>query len=175
MNSFLPVKVLPHVHAVVAADELSLNTVEILSGHVNDYLLSKMESPPLPPNTKIKRIEDEKSLLDRLGYMHKPLNLVKSYLNAWPAASFHNRHAAWRLNSELTDVVGGLAQITYRRDKLRYKGNLNPKAKEFIGIPKKLHDDYKEELRLLREEPATYWEDEDQQAEADNPTQKGKL
>ena len=152
VNSFLPAKVLPHVHALVDADEITAGQVQELLEAVSAYLQKTVEDEPLQPNVRIAAVESDRSLLDHVGYMVKPLNTVKAYEQAWPAASFHNRHLAQQLNSQATDVVVGYSHVTTRRKKVNAKGSLDWRTKGFIGITKAEHRFYRDEVAALQAE-----------------------
>ena len=161
VKSFLTTRVLPHVHAIVEGDDLSPATLDTLTSRVEQHLREHFPSEqlqwqPLQPNVKVQSVRDAKSLRDHVGYMNKPMNILKAYEQAWPVAAFHNRHWAPELNSELTDIVKGHTVITTGRDKMQYKGNLNPKDKRFIGIPKDERTQHRDLLNELRAQPATF-------------------
>ena len=158
VNSFLPTRVLPHIHAIIDAAEFTDSTLEILKERIAEYLPKQVGPDFLPPDVKVSAVQDEKTLFDTIGYMLKPMKLVRAYERAWPAASFNNRARAWELNSELTDLIKGHSQILRRRPKMRAKGTLNPRAKIFIGVRKKDHckQAHQELINELKRQPAAF-------------------
>jgi hypothetical protein len=161
VNSFLPTRVLPHIHAIIDALELTDNTLAILKDRVCEHLAKTLGPDFLQPNIKTTAIQDEKGLFDRIGYMLKPLKLVRAYERAWAAASIHNRRKVWELNSELTDLIKGHSEITRMRPKMKSKGTLNPKSKGFIGVRKadRGDGDNQDLINELKKQPVEFIED----------------
>jgi hypothetical protein len=161
VNSFLPTMVLPHVHAIIDAPELTDATLELLKDTVNHHLENSLGMDFLPPNVKSAAIQDQKGLFDRIGYMLKPMKLLRAYETAWVGASFHNRARVWELNSQLTDLVGGHSQFTRRRPKMQAKGTLNPKCREFIGVHREDHGkrEYQELINEMKKLPVEFIQD----------------
>lgn len=135
VNSFLPTRVLPHIHAIIDALEFTEGTRAMLAQKVSEHLGKTLGRDFLPPNIKFSGIHDQKGLFDRIAYMLKPMKLLRPYEQAWAEASWHNRAGVCQLNSELTDVIRGHSQILYRRPKMWGQGTLNPRTTVFIGIP----------------------------------------
>jgi hypothetical protein len=160
--------VLPHVHCIVDAQEITQNTIELLKEHVSDYLSKNLGPDFLPPNIKSRPIPDQKKLFDRVGYLLKPMKLLKAYERAWVAASFHNRAGAWQLNSDLTDLIKGHGEITRRRPKMKAKGTLDPKSRRFIGVPQKEHKsrEHQELIAHLKKAPTEFIPDMQDDEEA---------
>lgn len=131
ITSMLPTIALPHIHAI--CNGLTDEAVETLKANVQAYINDRLDEP-MQVDIKHEAITDDKGLLDRIGYMHKTLKLLRAYRNAWTAASWNNRAGVPKLNSDLTDIVQGFAVNNYRRPKMQAKGTLNPRAKQFIGI-----------------------------------------
>jgi hypothetical protein len=128
VNSFVATRVLAHVHCIIDAFELTDTTIDILKDKVTEHLAKNLGPDFLLPNVKVSAIDDQKALFDRIGYMLKPMKLLKAYDRAWVGASCHNRARVWQLNSQLTDLIKGHCEITRRRPKMLAKGTLNPKA-----------------------------------------------
>jgi hypothetical protein len=161
VNSFVPTRVLPHAHCVIDAFELTDTAIEILKDKVTEHLAKNLGPDFLLPDVKYSAIQDQKGLLDRIGYMVKPMKLLKAYERAWVGASFHNRARVWELNSQLTDLIKGHSEITRRRPKMQAKGTLNPKAKGFIGVRKENRSEreYQELINELKKQPTEYIQD----------------
>lgn len=155
VNSLQPIKVLPHVHAIVDAGYIEETDLQDLSVLIERHLEAELASH-LEPNLQLKNVTSQRSLMDHLAYLHKPINLLKAYEKAW--APWYNRHAVVSLNSQATDLVLGYSHVNNRRPKMHAKGTLNPKAKQFIGIPTSQHPEYKETLAALRTEASEYIE-----------------
>lgn len=169
VNSFCPTRVLPHVHAVVDADELNEAALEQVQESVNAHLAKVVGFEHLQPDLDVEEIGTQRNLMNRIGYMFKPLKLVRPYRNAWAGACLHNRAGAQQLNNAATDLVLGFSQVSRMlpdpvlgydktksgRNKMQARGTLDPKrGKNFIGKHKSQHKQYKRLLRELREEAA---------------------
>lgn len=146
VNNIYNTSVLPHIHCIIDADALDEEDVEEAVQEVKSLSEAKYEAT-LPIDVNILPISSQRSLMDRIGYMFKPINLVKAYERDWIACE--NKV---KLNSNATDLVLGYSHVTNRRPKMSYKGTLNAKSKEFIGTKKKDRDQYKPLLRALQRE-----------------------
>ena len=169
VNSFCPTRVLPHVHAVVDADELNEAALEQVQESVNAHMAKVVGVDHLQPDLDVEEIGTQRNLMNRIGYMFKPLKLVRPYRNAWAGACLHHRAGAQQLNNAATDLVLGFSQVSRMlphpvlgyekaksgRNKMQARGTLDPKRrKNFIGKHKDQHKHYKRLLRELREEAA---------------------
>lgn len=146
VNSIYNTSVLPHIHAIIDADELDEGGVEEAVEEVKNVSRAEYEAT-LPIDVKVMPITNQRSLMDHIKYMFKPINLVKAYENDWRTCE--NKIT---LNSNTTDLVLGYSNVTSRRPKMSYKGTLNVKSKEFIGIQKNDRPRYKPLLRQLQSE-----------------------
>ena len=158
VNSFLQTRVLPHVHCIIDAFELTDTTIEILIDNVNEHLMKNLGPDFLLPDVKYSAIQDQRALFDRIGYMFNPMKLLKAYERAWVGASCHNRARVWELNSQLTDLIRGHSEITRRRPKMRAKGTLDSRTKGFIGVRKedRSERDHQELINELKRHPAEF-------------------
>lgn len=146
---FLPTRVLPHVHAIVEAGCLEEADLRALEASVNQHLDTVL-GDHLPANIEVKPIQSARHLMDCIRYMYKPLNILKAYERTWPVASFHNRYLAQTLNSQAADLVLGYSLVTTDRCKMNGKGNLNAKARNFIGVRKDNHHRYRRQLAEVK-------------------------
>ena len=100
LNSLLPLRVLPHVHVIVAADELNLSTIDDLK----ERILAYREAPDehffnpdnlnpywfqvsLPVSTRTYLVDSETDWANILGYMVKTNPLAQRYVQAFTAAT----------------------------------------------------------------------------------------
>lgn len=150
VNSLLPTRVLPHVHAIVEADVVGEDALQDFNNTLNKQLRSSLGPDYLEPNIKVEPITTARSLLDRIGYMIKPLNVLMAYERAWPRAYPHGRRLTQQLNSQVTDLVDGYSLVTTDRKKINVKGSLDSKAKGFIGIPNDDLNEYRDVLADIR-------------------------
>ncbi len=161
VNGFQQTMVLPHVHCIIDAFELTDTTIDILKEHIIEHLAKNLGPDFLLPDVKYSAIQDQKGLLDRIGYMVKPMKLLKAYERAWVGAFCNARSRVWQLNSQLTDIIRGHSEITRRRPKMRAKGTLDSRTKGFIGVRKENRSEreYQELINELKKQPTEYIQD----------------
>ncbi len=156
IRSFLPLRVLPHVHAVVDADTFGEEDLAQLQQRMLAWRSHEGEALPREPDLDVRPIRTERSLFDRIRYLYKPLDLVPKYESAWPLASQNDRARAWELNSQVRELAAGIFQIRKDRQRMNSKGSLNPKDKRFIGIKKDERAGYADHLRQLQAQEPEY-------------------
>ena len=152
VGSLLPMRALPHVHCILEADDIGEEEVQELKASLHRLLLAALGPDYLEPNLKLSPIHTSRGLLDRIGYMVKPLNILRAYEREWAEACSRNRRLAQKLNNNVTEMVMAYANVTNDRRKLNAKGNLDSKTKSYIGIPRKQLGDYRGELTQIRAE-----------------------
>lgn len=121
---FLPLRVIPHVHAILDS--------ELTPRRLRECFLESMRSqnPLLPPTVNVQGIPSAKSLGQRLQYLVKPINLYRRYRERWDAMRINAR----QLNLELSDFIHGYREITQFRHRIHVRGTLDPRSrKSFIG------------------------------------------
>ena len=153
INSMLPVRALPHVHAIVEAGWFEDEQIEKLRSAVEDRIASAHEEH-LKPDIEVSAIASAGSLMSILRYMHKPLSMTTAYESAWEQQCSNTRDRATELNSQATDLVMGFAEVTKRRNKMSAKGSLNPREGRFIGVQKKDHNKNKAVISRLQSKDA---------------------
>lgn len=153
VNNILEVSVLPHVHAVIDADEVDaemvLEAVESVKTSSGDKYALMLAS-----DVVVDPITSQESLMDRLRYIYKPINLVTAYERDWREHCGSDADQARKLNNHATDLVLGYSHINYRHAKMHSKGTLDSKSKNHIGIPASNRPQYKPQLRKLQAEHA---------------------
>lgn len=157
--SFLPLRVMPHVHAIVDAHEFGDEQVEQLRNHLTQWRNAYGEPLDLVPDIDVRPVSTPRSLLDRTRYLYKPINLSRPYDTAWANHIGDDRSRAWELNSQARELAAGIFEARKDRNRMYSKGTLNPRAKEFIGIPKANAANYSQYIRDLQQEPAEYPEE----------------
>lgn len=151
VNHLQQVDVLPHIHAVVDCDGFSDEMVlEVGQTVLSD--LDAHDAELLVPAIDVEPIQTQRSLMDHLRYMFKPINLVRPYSNDWQEHCSSDRRQAVQLNSNTTDVVLGYSHTNYRRNKMQCKGTLNSRCNEYIGVAKSERNRYKPLLKELQAE-----------------------
>ena len=146
VNMIYNISVLPHIHAIIDSDALDAEDVQEAVQEVKSFSEAKYEAI-LPTDVNIQPITSQRSLMDHIKYMFKPINLVKAYERDW--LLYEDKIT---VNNHATDLVLGYSNVTNRRPKMSYKGTLNAKSKKFIGISKKDRAQYKPLLRQIQSE-----------------------
>lgn len=157
--SFMPLRVMPHVHALVDCHDFGDEQVERLRLHLTDWRNQFGEPVVLQPDIDVRPICTPKSLLDRTRYLYKPINLATPYDTAWANHIGDDRTRAWELNSQARELAAGVFEARKDRTRMFSKGTLNPRAKGFIGIPKDERVNHSEYIRDLQRQPAEYPEE----------------
>lgn len=137
--SFLPMIVLPHLHAIVDADGFSEATVKQLERVVSKSLRKVAKNnrqTTLQPDILAKPIATEKSFGCTIRYLFKTLDLVQPYREAWEQVKHQNRRLAVELNSEVREFLDCHYQVTNSKTRMHAKGNLHPNNTNFIGVKK---------------------------------------
>jgi hypothetical protein len=158
VNSIAPVHVLPHIHALIEADALDDETVELLKAGVVRNLEAALGPDCLTPNIKVKNLNSRRKLLSHVQYQLKPIQIVKAYDLAWSRSVHNNRAGAVQLNSQTTDLVLGYSTATKDRNKINYAGNLSPKTKLYIGTREKEMKEARKLVGAVMKEGADYIE-----------------
>ena len=157
--SFLPLRVIPHIHAVVDASTFGADALELLQQRMTAWRNAQGEGLPLGCNLHVRPVNSERSLFDRVRYMYKPIEIAPRYEAAWDVAAQNDRVRAWELNSQAREFAAGIFDIRKDRQRMNSKGTLNPRAKKFIGIKKEDRAGYSQYLQELQAQEPEYPED----------------
>lgn len=149
VQSLLPLKVLPHCHFLIAADDVTVGQIEDLRqlvlahrGTQPDWGTGEMardeaERVDLEVSTKTYLLPTEGDFSRVMGYLIKPMNLVTPYLNAWPEASLNGREGVPDLNANVVEFFDGYVENCYSRHQLDYMGILDARTRSrCIAVPK---------------------------------------
>jgi hypothetical protein len=121
---FLPLRIIPHAHAVVVADDLTQEDKALLAQRMRGAVV-KGRRLGCEPNIQARRISNEKDLNYTLGYMAKPIEIATPYAAAWQVHVADHPVLAYRLNEEATTFCEGLLEATFDRDRFRRIGRLH--------------------------------------------------
>lgn len=110
--SFLPLRVMPHVHALVDCHDFGEEHVERLRLHLTNWRNQYGEPLDLVPDIDVRPISTPRSLLDRTRYLYKPINLASRYDAAWEEFIDDDRTRAWELNSQARELAAGVTEST---------------------------------------------------------------
>ena len=144
VHSFHPCTIKPHIHAIVHADYWDEETTEQLS-----LSISAATGVELTPDVQAKPLEKHGDFERTMRYMFKPMNIAKAYTAAWNTHYSGSRKEAWRLNSQLKDLLRGHVELTKgnvaedeehaakSRMMIRCLGSMHGKSKDYVGKRKK--------------------------------------
>lgn len=135
-------KVLPHLHFLVAADGITDSVIDLLKESILSHDLSKSIpgsqlawTPPVGieqvPQIHSRPVEGEDGLCSVLHYMSKPIDLVRPYRLA---AMERPRSEMWVLNQAVADFVAGHDCHILGRHQRAAWGILDPRNRlRYIG------------------------------------------
>ena len=153
VQSFLPNKVLPHVHALVDADDICQNTLDYLE-ELMTKALGRVElhgdGLQLTPNILVQATSTECRFLHTIKYLFKTLEILPKYQLAWKEVEETGRSVAVSLNSAVREFLDLHFELTNGRDRKYAKGNLHPQSAAFIGVKKCNRKDFREYVRLAQ-------------------------
>lgn len=165
--SFLPTRVMPHIHALIDADAFGPDTIAVLEANIRTFRTGEDEPLALEPNVDVRPVPSEKSMFNRLSYMFKVVDLVSPYTRAWTDAASNNRKFVWRLNSEARECISGIFEITKFRDRMSSRGTLHPNHPRFVGLKKSQAEtqENREYVRQIREQDQEFSIESDEHQE----------
>lgn len=131
IRSFLPLRVNPHTHVVVAAAEFPDEVAAAL-----EEMIGGAKGVKLQPSIAVKQI-DTQSYHDKcLRYLTKELDLQAPYSSAWVKHCEKDRRMAPELNREMRVFLDAQAAAFGGMNRVVYMGNLRSQNKDFIGVKK---------------------------------------
>jgi hypothetical protein len=151
VNNFMPTRVLPHLHAIVDADQINDGMVEELGS-----IISRQAGIQLAPDIRASLINSEYSFSKRLTYLYKPLDLVEAYWSGWLEVATQGRDSAPAFNSSVSDFLGLHHTLTYQRKKMIYAGSMHSQFKGYVGIPDAERDEFEEYIRGVQSQMPEY-------------------
>lgn len=169
---FLPLRVLPHAHAILCSevgngrleDELhDLIRNGGLREACRDHRLAiafRDEGLNIPPSIQVRPIRSPRGLGQAINYMVKPIDLSTRYDLRWEFMETN----AMALNNELTEFVTGVSSLTENRRMIATLGNLDTRSPAFIGIPTPRLVDHREEVQAIMQGPVDPRAEEQEEA-----------
>lgn len=167
VEALLPLVVLPHCHFLIAAEDVTGGHIEqvkqLVLAHrgltpdwgIGELVRDEAERVELEVTTKTHDLPTAGDFARVLGYLIKPLDLVKPYLSAWPEAVLNERDYVPELNENVVEFFHGYEVNCHSRHQLDYMGILDAKTGErCIAVPKRTCQQVAHKARvaaLLRE------------------------
>jgi hypothetical protein len=156
--------VLPHVHVLVRADEVTRETLANLRALVAAYRGQQWHSIKkrwveaerpewirAEPTTRTYQLDEEHNLCAVLNYLSKPINWAERYLNEWGQVPHGDRIF---FNQNVVEVIDGwcCSRMGNRDDMSRRQhyclGELQHAHKGFVGVPAKKRDSAAHDLQF---------------------------
>jgi len=131
LHSFLPVRVLPHSHVVLTADEITEGFEEELQELLTDPSLD------LLPSISIRKIENKYDLGRVLIYQTEAIDLKEPYDSAWDKHVLEDRKMAIELNLQMKEFLDAFGAALNNFTRVVHFGNLRSTHGTYIGIKRK--------------------------------------
>lgn len=149
---FLPLSVIPHIHALVQADSVDqedLLKLEELIFMASPDLLSGLNCAP---RIHIRKIASQADLYRVLNYLRKPILIGRHYRNAWDQKVLTGDFEASELNEELSQLVYGVDLAFQQNLIVKRFGALNSNHPQYWGLSRVQRIDRADELKALVDE-----------------------
>ena len=132
INSIAPIRVLPHLHAIVSQPDIGEGTIEGLAESVQSYLEEQGEELALPPSIQFKPLPTEDDVEKVWFYIYKPILFYEAYNAKW------NDNATAlvkeRINRSMREAIEAVINIPFGRRQIHYLGNMRSTRRDFIGV-----------------------------------------
>lgn len=129
IRSFLPLRVNPHTHVIVAAPRFDPSLIPALT-----EMIGGAAGVDLKPSIHVRLIENKSDHVRCLRYLTKAVDLQEPYLSAWNQNCGTDRKMAPALNLEMKVFLDAQAAAFGGMNRIVRLGNLMPQRKSFIGV-----------------------------------------
>ena len=140
---FLPLRVLPHAHAIVHADTITDEHIkylnELLAAHTDDDDFQIT----LTPSIQHRQIRSEADFQGSISYLTKAIDLSFPYTSAWIQARENDQTLIPTLNRQMREILEGLPVVAANKDRTHRTGSLSARCKSFIGVKPKDREKWK--------------------------------
>lgn len=130
IRSFLPLRVNPHSHVIVAVhdDEIREELINAMK-----ELIGNSAGVNLVSSICVKKFNTKTDLERGIRYLTKSMDLQEPYRTAWTSHCTADRKRVPELNLEMKGFLDAQAAAFSGFKRIVYMGNLKPQRKEFIG------------------------------------------
>ena len=132
INSIAPIRVLPHVHAIVSYPDITSTVIDALIFDVHHALEASGEDNPLHPSIDFKPLVAEADFHRVWEYVYKPTLFYSAYDAKWDDDAPPQAKAI--LNHSMRDAIDAAIHIPYMRRQTHYLGNMRSASRDFIGV-----------------------------------------
>lgn len=128
IQSFLPLRALPHSHIIITASHFN----DELQAHLKELIASK-PGVDLEPSIKVDLLMDRWALQRTLVYQTKAIDLKSRYALAWDTVVNGDRSKAILLNLEMKDFLDSYYAARSHYPMRIRMGDLDSKSKNYTG------------------------------------------
>ena len=127
---FLPLRLQPHVHAILHTPNGKPDTPE----SIRKQLGRSLRNLALSPSIEVAPLTSEECFANRLTYTTKAIDLVSRYRAALYNDGSANLHSRLQVNHELRAFLHGWTQVTHARHAIRRLGTMHHASGHYIGM-----------------------------------------
>ena len=132
INSIAPMRVLPHIHAIVSYPDITDSVKYTLASDVNSALQAAGEDAPLIPSIHFGALSTEEDFVRTWEYIYKPTLFYEAYSAKWDDEAMPRAKKC--LNRSIHEAVEAAIHIPHGRRQIRYLGNMRSGTRHFIGV-----------------------------------------
>lgn len=141
VSRFLPLRILPHCHAIIDADDFDQESAAGLSEITQEFI-------GLPVSLKWRRIPTINDFKSAIGYLYKPMDFHSKYDSAYEDFIDTGIREPYELNNEVYNVLDGIPYILHEQGFSRGTtlGSFHHRFKNSLCIPKIVRERKNQEL-----------------------------
>ena len=132
INSIAPIRVLPHLHAIVSSPDVSDGVIDELGFDVYSYLDTDGDGVALLPSIRFQPLLTEDDFERVWFYIYKPTLFYDAYLGKWNDDATPQAKSC--LNRSMHEAIDATIHIPFRRRQIHYLGNMRSSNRDFIGV-----------------------------------------
>jgi len=151
VRQFLPIRINPHVHAILDADD-PLHFYEALKPVIDAFLTKHAPGYTLQASVNMRVITSQNSLKSALQYLVKPIQIKIPYRTAWDGKVVNGLGRAWALNSEVKDFVRYTNYVSHTPRLIQHikrYGSLSANSSNYIGTPEARRNDHWDKIKSV--------------------------
>ena len=132
INAIAPIRIIPHVHAIVSYPDITQSVQDELAFDVYSALENAGEDAPLHPSVHFEPLLTEMDFVRVWHYIYKPTLFYSAYEAKWNDDA--TPHAKNCLNQSMRTAIDAAIHIPSGRRQTHYLGNMRSGRRDFIGI-----------------------------------------
>jgi hypothetical protein len=132
-NSIDPIRVLPHIHAIIPQGELSEVAIQELTDFIQSYEDADGGTIDLQPSIRFKPLLTEVDFEKVWFYIYKPTLFFSAYYARWNDLA--SPEVKQRINRSAREAIEAAINIPFQRRQIHYLGNMRSAQHDsFIGV-----------------------------------------